>query len=344
MNSTFVPERTVDGFVCLNDYIQSLSWSPDGTRLAAAQSTGPVAVVDTGESRILQTWAGHEGGTFAAAFSPVAPIAASVGQDGSVRLWTPESPTPLRVVPLGSPWVEQLAWAPDGSGLAAGAGRTVTVLQPDGGVRLQLPPRRSTVTALAWSADSRKLAATSYGEVQRWDAISGAPDDPLVWKTSLISLAWSPDQRWIVAGTQEQSIQIWELPFRPEGELVMSGYAAKVRELAWHHGSRFLATGGSDNVTVWDCGGAGPAGTTPRVLEGHQGRITTLAYQRTGHLLASGSEDGTVLLWNSGKSSVPLRRYRFRSPVVQISWSPDGARLAGACQDGTVAWTSAGRL
>ena len=90
---------------------------------------------------------------------------------------------------------------------------------------------------------------------------------------------WSPNQRWIVAGTQELSIQIWPLPFRAGEELAMSGYAGKVRELAWHHGGRYLATGGSEQIMVWDCGGHGPSGTTPRILEGHTERITALAYQ-----------------------------------------------------------------
>ncbi len=37
-------------------------------------------------------------------------------------------------------------------------------------------------------------------------------------------------------------------------------------------------------------------------LEGHVGRISALAYQRRGHLLASGAQDASVMFWNAGKS------------------------------------------
>jgi WD40 repeat protein len=88
---------------------------------------------------------------------------------------------------------------------------------------------------------------------------------------------------------------------------------------------------------VWDCAGKGPAGTTPRILEGHAGRVTALDYQRAGHLLASGAQDGNVLLWNAGKSSAALRQFRLGSPVTEVRWSPDGKRVALGARDGSVA-------
>ena len=238
---------------------------------------------------------------------------------------------------VGKSWVEQLLWSPDGSLLAVASGRQVRILRPDGTTAHALPVLPSTVAALAWRSDSAELAAAAYGRVEIWDSASGAAREPLIWKTSLISLAWSPDRRWLVAGTQEQSVQIWELPARPGEELAMSGYAAKVKNLAWHHGSRFLATDGGPEVMVWDCSGRGPAGTTPRILEGHSARITCLAYQKAGHLLATGAEDGRVLLWNAGKSSSPLHQFSLPGPVSCAEWSPDDRELAIGCASGAVA-------
>ncbi len=344
MSSSFIAERAPDWTVQLDDFVRSVSWSPDGSFIVASKASGPLLAFRSQDSRELQAWAGHEGGTFAGLCSPVAPLIASVGQDGHLRLWTLESPAARHTVPAGALWVEQLAWAPDGSCIAIGAGKKVTLLNPDGTVRHSLTPLRSTVSAFAWSHDSRLLAAANYGGVHRWDSHSGDALDVLPWKTSLLSLAWSSDQRWIVAGTQEQSVQIWELPYRSGEELAMSGYPGKVRELAWHHGGRYLATGGGPDVTVWDCGGRGPAGTTPRILTGHEERVSSLSYQYSGHLLASGGADGRVLLWNAGKSSLALRQYRFASPIIQTAWSRDDQRLAIACQDGTVAVATVGRF
>lgn len=129
-----------------------------------------------------------------------------------------------------------------------------------------------------------------------YDSETGRVTAELPWKTSLVSLAISPDGRWVVAGTQENSVQIWPLPFREGEELAMSGYDAKVRSLAWHHSGRYLATDGGQELMVWDCSGKGPAGSTPRILEGHPARVSSLAYQKTGHLLASGCQGAGVVL------------------------------------------------
>lgn len=340
MKPNAVPQRSVDWTTDLADYVHSVSWSLDRQSLAAATASGTIALLEGATGRTKIIWPGHAGGTFRATFSPAGERLASVGQDGHVRFWEPGHEASLAAVAVGKNWVEHLAWAPDGSALAVAAGRQVLVLNPEGKIAHSLPPLPSTVSALTWRSDSRELAASAYGLVQRWDALSGEPREALRWKTSLISLSWSPDRRWLVAGTQEQSIQIWELPFRPGEELAMSGYPAKVKGLAWHYSSRYLVSDGGSEIMVWDCGGRGPAGTTPRILEGHAERVNAVAYQRAGHLLASGADDGGVLLWNAGKSSSPLTQMRMSGAVSCLDWSRDDQVLAVGCRTGIVAAAS----
>lgn len=332
-----IPLRPPDWQVPLGDPIAQLSWSPDGLTLVAAGVDGRVAVLDVAEGRLRHGYQAHADGLFRAAFSPTENLLATTGQDGAAKLWNPLTGELLHTLSFGKTWVEQLAWSPQGGWLAVAAGKKLRLWQPVTGVVHEFTDHRSTVAALAWRADGQRLATACYAGAEVWEAATGKHVESLPWNTSLISLAWSSDGRWLVAGTQEQSVQIWELPFRPGGELAMSGYAAKVRELAWHYSGRYLATGGGESVMVWDCAGKGPAGTTPRILEGHVGKVNALDYQRAGHLLASGANDGNVLLWNAGKSSNALRQFRLGSPVTEVRWSPDGKRVAIGCHDGSVA-------
>ncbi len=335
MNSS-VPVRSVDWSASLGEPVAQVSWSPDGTIIAAGLMDGRVALLGAAAGAVQKSWAAHQDGLFRSAFSPGADRLATAGQDGKIRIWGVDGVV-IQEIDGGTAWAEQLVWSPSGNRLAAAAGRRLFLWDAASGEVRETPVHRSTVAGLSWRADGQVVAAACYAGVELWNAADGSPHGALPWKTSLISLAWSPDGRWMVAGTQEQSVQIWELPYRAGEELAMSGYPAKVRELAWHSNGRYLATGGGDEVMVWDCGGRGPAGTTPRILEGHAGRINALDYQRTGHLLASGGQDAQVRLWNAGKSSQALRRFDLPSPVTDVKWSPTGDRVAIGTKDGSVA-------
>lgn len=332
-----VPSRPPEHEASIPDAVVAVSWSPDGLMAVVGGAGGGLWRVD-GAGAVCGTLPGHRDGLFQAAWQPDGPWVASAGQDGHARVWDVARGVEVAAIPGGAPWVEQLAWSPSGEWLAVGAGRHLTLWHRERGVAHVVSGHRSTISALAWRPDSRVVGAAAYGGVSLWEATGGAAAGTLPWKTSMLSLAWSPDDRWVVAGTQDLAVQVWPQPFEEGDEMAMSGYAGKVRELAWHRSGRYLATGGGDQITVWDCGGKGPAGTTPRLLEGHVARVTALAYQRRGHLLASGGQDGLAFFWNAGKSSAPLRQSRVGSPVTAMAVSPDDQRLLVGGHDGRLAW------
>lgn len=117
----------------------------------------------------------------------------------------------------------------------------------------------------------------------------------------------------------------------------MSGYANKVKELSWDPTGRFLATGGGEEVTVWDVSGKGPRGTTPRQLRGHTRRVTALAYAPRGGLLASGDADGNACLWQPERSPKPLRESWLGGAITAVAWRSDAAGVALAAASGGVA-------
>jgi WD40 repeat protein len=329
------PVRPADWRLNLPDALASVSWAPDSRSAVVAGVEGKLWIVDA-SGRLVAELAGHEGGAFRAAWHPQKALIASSGQDGKVRFWDPLQPRQVNEFPAGNAWVEQLAWSPSGEWLAAGAGKVLTLWQEGPGVVRVWRDHRSTLAALAWRADGQCLAAACYGGAQVYSPAHDTLQEVLPWKTSLLSLAWSPDRRWLVAGTQDNAVQVWPQPFKLGEELAMSGYAAKVRELAWHFSGRYLATGGGESIMVWDCGGKGPANSTPRILEGHLGKVAALAYQRQGHTLASGGQDGQVMFWNAKKSVQASLQTRLGSPVTGLEWSPDDQTLLAITQDGTV--------
>lgn len=116
----------------------------------------------------------------------------------------------------------------------------------------------------------------------------------------------------------------------------MSGYLTKVRELSWDATSRYLATGGSSIIIVWDCTGKGPAGTRPIELEAHDALLSALEYQHRGNLLASGCQNGLVCVWDPRKRQTPLGTFQLEAATTQVRWSPDDHAVAASSANGLV--------
>jgi WD40 repeat protein len=129
-------------------------------------------------------------------------------------------------------------------------------------------------------------------------------------------MAMSPSGKWLLTGNQDCSVHVWNADSGTE--MHMGGFAAKVRQLAWHRGSRWVATGGGPSIAVWDCSGRGPEGRTPTLLEWHTDAVSALHYQPAGDWLASGARDGGVAVWSptqreqliTGARSPSARRQR----------------------------------
>jgi WD40 repeat protein len=193
----------------------------------------------------------------------------------------------------------------------------------------------SSITSLTWRNDSRAVVTTNSGGAQVFELRSTKPVSALPGQAIYLNCAWSPDGKHLAAGAQENSVTYWKLPLaKQKPALHMSGYPSKVRQLAWDRTSRLLATGGGELVTVWDVSGKGPQGTKPRQLAGHETKLTALAFQMRGDVLASGCVEGRVCLWHPAQTDKGLCAAKLESEITQLAFSPDDKQLLIATADG----------
>jgi WD40 repeat protein len=102
---------------------------PDGQQLAAASLTNCVCLWDLQDRSLLHELSGHEELVTCLAYSRDGGTLASGGEDGTVRLWEPESGELLRVIRLDTP-VHDLTFSPDGQYLyTANANTTCFMLR-----------------------------------------------------------------------------------------------------------------------------------------------------------------------------------------------------------------------
>lgn len=323
----------------LSDHIIALEWSPDGRYVAAAAVDGPIQILDGATGTVVADLAGHRFGTMALAWSADSQHLASGGQDGRICLWDVAAGTTPCRLDGGAMWVEHLAWSPAGTQgpappvLASAAGRTLRLWDSAGHLLRVYPDHPSTIAAMQWQPHTPYLTSAAYRRVALWDMADDMPQRALQWKGSILTMAWSPNGTYIAAGEQDATVHVWCA--KTGKDVQMSGYPTKVRVLSWSADSRWLATGGAADVTVWDCRRS-PAGTRPLHLRAHDQVLSALAWQHRGPWLASGGEDGRLTLWQVAKSTRAMAGLRMTTALTRLAWAPGDDRLAAGTAAGTV--------
>ncbi len=316
----------------LGDYPVDAAWSADERALVIAGGQGALLWLDVA-ANAPRRLAEHAGGVLAVAWRGGSQQFASSGQDGEVRLWEARGGA-VKLIHAAAQWSERLAFSGHGRWLAVATGRELRVFDAEGTVRAQLAPQAAVIAALAWRPKLNELAALGNGGAR----IHRLEPEPQTREFSLqgacLSASWSPDGRILASGMQDGSVHYWNIASGSQSQ--MRGYGAKVALTSWSASSRLLATAADPQIIVWDFSGRGPEGSEPLQLAAHTARLTQLAFQPRGSLLAAGARDHRVTLWRLTQPQQPMDAHLLSDEVALLRWSASGEQLAVADRAGTL--------
>ena len=168
---------------------------------------------------------------------------------------------------------------------------------------------------------------------------------PPVGSSGINHICFSPDSRYFATASDDKIVRIWKVdPLPRESDILdesmnpphsttTSNTLNQNGMINGHGQHQNHHSNGEDNI-VLPSSALSKAAEQPIELKGHSSFIFCVAFTPQGNLLASGSFDETVKIWDV-KRGICLRTLPAHAdPVAAVGFSGDGSVLCSAGHDG----------
>lgn len=273
--------------------------SPDRRSLLLAFPAEVVLLHGLESSQVVRFEAGQAAGFLAAALSPDGRRVATTHEDGTARVHDARTARPLGpLLPCGEP-PAFCEFSPDGRRLVVLAGTNAVVWATDDPAAVQDAPLRlphaAVVQTAAFSHDGRHLV-TGTGSRK------SGPGAFTVWSL--------PDGHRVRA--ESLPMTVWRVVFSPDGRRLVVACADD--------------TSLPGEARLWDAATWEPAGAPLR----HSDGVSCMAFSPDGRRLATGTDDGDLLVWDGHTGAAQGRITRRVGGMGAVAFSADGRRLAAS--------------
>ena len=251
------------------------------------------------------------------AFSPTGRLLAFAGTDRRITLVDTSTGRPLRIVHDQSQ-VTSIAFSADGALLAAGSSdgtMRLWPIGPHGSFQFHTFKGNAPITAVTFSRVSTIVAVGSGNDAVLWDAQTGRelyrfPNS----SGSITTLSFSSDGTTIASGSSDGTVIVSDAGTGKS--LLRIHDRGPIANVAFGPTNSTITTSSGAGTTVWDR-------RTGRLLNSYDriaGALTS-ALGVDGASIASGREDGSVLLSSPTTGRQPVKLVMNSGPVTSVAFS-----------------------
>ncbi|HIK19226.1 MAG TPA: AAA-like domain-containing protein [Leptolyngbyaceae cyanobacterium M33_DOE_097] len=187
---------------------------------------------------------------------------------------------------------------------------------------------QAAILAISYSSDGQQIATAGVdGSIRIWHP-NGKLLNTITSREVTRTLKFSPDGKYLASGGDSRVAKLWNRDGSLYRRLVTK--ASGIWTLDFSPDGKALVTVGTDSLgELWDVA----SGQLIRTFQKQKTGSRTTAYSQDGNLIAIGSVDGGVRLWNpKGKLQASLPNHN--ATIQAIAFSPDQQIFATATDDG----------
>lgn len=325
--------------------ITTVVFSPDGLKLASADSSGVVRLWDgTTLQSVGYPLRDHTGGVASLAFSPDGSLLASVDVIGTLRLWEVTTGQ-LSQAPIenGADLILKLEFSPEGKLLSRLADGAIALFDPKSGQTAPLSPSLegdlTTARALFGPRGLQIVVGGGDRSVAFWRE-GGSVQGIGRQQSDVTSVALSPDGSMGISGGIDGDLKFWRtttgevITFATEG---VRGHQRTVGDLAFNaDGSLFVSAGWDGTVRMWNLDGF----QLNDAMTGTPDRFTAVAFSPTSSKFAAGGNDGSITVWFDATHAI-TRSLSLPKPSSAVA-PPDSRPALGVLLTHEQSWTMEG--
>ncbi len=316
--------------------ITALAYSASEKKLAAGDIYGNVSIWDIGSQREICRLPRQSKPINSLSFSANDGLLAIELSDGAVRLAN-LSDGSLKTLMAPGERPAAIAFVAHGRWLAAPLGKEIKLWDAASGN--PLPPlgrQQATIVVMAAASDGTVLATlASDGELSVWDVDARRLRSR--WHQHQVDrfsggFALSPSGA-ILATSERDGVRLWETSSgRQTGFFNVRRFSGDLAFCRTGTGREVVVHIVNETIRYWDAENGRPIASIPAAVD----HLTAVAIAPAATTFATGSRDGTIMIWRAAPSPAFAQLLGHHSSAWNVTFSPDGMLLASGGGDSTV--------